>query len=235
MPSGRTHDRITLWSLPIVVGLSLMRTQNSTVTLCVSAGFLFGALMLGPDLDTRSIHYKRWGVLRWIWIPYRGSLRHRSPLSHGPIVGTVVRVLYVLLWGFLLGVGSLAIANELFQLGWTWQDMVGLVSRSLQHHQVVWVAIAIGLEVGALSHYVADWGVSTVKRVRRHYPKEGVRALRRIWNPSPSKKKKSRKKRQSARSLSHSTSSQSTSKDASSASGRGKGRSPSARHQSKSR
>ncbi|MEB3213079.1 MAG: metal-binding protein [Leptolyngbyaceae bacterium] len=215
MPSGYTHDRITLWSLPLVATLSFIRTRNSTLTLLLLAGFLFGALMLGPDLDTRSIHFKRWGPLRWIWIPYRGSLRHRSPLSHWPLVGTVVRVVYVLAWAFILCVGSLALINEVFQMGWTWNDISSLIGRSLHTHQSAWIAVGIGLEVGALSHYLADWGVSTSKRVRRHYPKEGLWALRRILNPSPKKpstKKPSRRKRTKGRSPSTSPST-SSSKD----------------------
>lgn len=198
MPSGRTHDRVTLWSLPVVAVLSLLRTRSSSFTLLLLAGFLFGALMLGPDLDTRSIHYKRWGVLRWIWIPYRGSMRHRSPLSHWPIVGTVLRVIYVLIWAFLLCLGSMALVNEVFQIGWTWNDIATIIGRSLHTHQSGWVAVGIGLEAGALSHYLADWGVSTSKRVRRHYPTEGIWALRRILNPTP--KKRTTRKRQKRRS-----------------------------------
>jgi uncharacterized metal-binding protein len=177
--------------------LSLIRTRDSALTLVLLAGFLFGALMLGPDLDTRSIHFKRWGPLRWIWIPYRGSLKHRSPLSHWPLVGTVVRVIYVLAWAFVLGVGCMALANELFQIGWTWTEMATIIGRSLHAHRSAWIAVGIGLEVGALSHYLADWGLSTSKRVRRHYPKEGMWAFRRILNPTPksSSRRNSRKRR----------------------------------------
>lgn len=205
MPSGYTHDRITLWSLPVVAALSFIRTRDSTLTLLLLSGFLFGALMLGPDLDTRSIHFKRWGLLRWIWIPYRGSLRHRSPLSHWPLVGTVVRVVYVLVWTFLLCLGSMALVNEVFQIGWTWADIATIIGRSLREHRAAWIVIGIGLEVGALSHYLADWGVSTSKRVRRHYPKEGIWALRRILNPTP--KKSSRNTRTKRRSPTPSSSS----------------------------
>ncbi|MGB3494394.1 MAG: metal-binding protein [Elainellaceae cyanobacterium] len=194
MPSGKTHDRITLWSLPLVAGLTLVRTRSSSLTLVVLAGYLFGALMLGPDLDTRSIHYKRWGVLRWIWIPYRGSLKHRSILSHGPFVGTLLRVIYVLAWGFVLGMGAIAIANDLLQWGWTWNDISTFLVTFIEQNPISWVALLIGLELGAFSHYLADWGVSSYKRVRKHYPKEGLRALRLIAG-TPTRKRKSRKKK----------------------------------------
>lgn len=194
MPSGRTHDRLTLWSLPVVAVVSLMRTRNSSLTLILLAGYLFAALMLGPDLDTRSIHYKRWGLLRWIWIPYRGSLKHRSMFSHGPIVGTVIRVIYVLVWGFLLGVGAVAFANEVFHWGWTWNDIGNWLTQSIGSHVSSWAALLVGLELGALSHYVIDWGVSACRRVRKHYPKEGLRALRFLLAPASSKRKRKRKR-----------------------------------------
>lgn len=194
MPSGRTHDRITLWSLPVVAGVSLLRTRSSSLTLVILAGYLFGALMLGPDLDTRSIHYKRWGLLRWIWIPYRGSLKHRSILSHGPFVGTLLRVIYVLAWGFLLGMGAIALANEVFRWDWTWNTIATLLFQWIEQNPAHWIVLLIGLELGALSHYLADWGVSSYKRVRKNYPKEGIRALR-LLAGTPTRKRKNRKKK----------------------------------------
>ena len=116
MPSGRTHDRITLWLLPWVVGLSLLITRRAELTLLMAGGFLFSGLMFGPDLDIYSIQYQRWGVLRLIWWPYRSLLRHRSWLSHGPIVGTTLRIVYflaflVLMGGIILGIVQLIWGN----------------------------------------------------------------------------------------------------------------------------
>lgn len=167
MPSGRTHDRITLWSLPLVTGLGLALTRSASLTLCLTAGFLFGGLMLGPDLDIHSIHYKRWGWLRWIWLPYRGSMKHRSPLSHAPIVGTTVRVLYLGAWIGFAGLAGLTIANEMGQFGWTWAEIGSRLGRSVQTYQVQWLMVGVGLEVGAFSHYITDWSVSTYKQVKR--------------------------------------------------------------------
>lgn len=164
MPSGKTHDRITLWSLPLVVAFAWAITRNSTLVLLTCGGFLFGGLMLGPDLDIHSVHFKRWGWFRWIWIPYRGSMRHRSPLSHAPIVGTVLRVVYLVVWLGIIGFVGLAAVNEMGQLGLTWADIRGLLNRSIQDHKSEWLTFALGLELGALSHYVADWSVSRYKR-----------------------------------------------------------------------
>jgi len=95
MPSGRTHDRITLWTLPLVSGIAYFLTQSGKLALILAGGFLFSGLMFGPDLDIHSVQYKRWGWLRWIWIPYRSAIRHRSHFSHGLIIGTFLRWVYL--------------------------------------------------------------------------------------------------------------------------------------------
>ncbi|KAM3112315.1 metal-binding protein [Phormidesmis sp. 146-33] len=174
MPSGRTHDSITLWSLPIVAGAAFVQTQSGNLTLILSGCFLFSGLMFGPDLDIYSQQYKRWGVLRWIWLPYRKSVRHRSVLSHGLIIGTGLRILYLSAWIALLVsilILGAAIAHSLDR----WQSIaqqrfvVSLESivRSLQQHPREWIAAAIGLELGSLSHSLSDWVGSRYKQLKR--------------------------------------------------------------------
>jgi len=186
MPSGRTHDSITLWSLPLVAGLTFERTQSSGMALLISGGFLFGGLMFGPDLDVHSRQYRRWGLLRWIWLPYRRSMRHRSFWSHGPVVGTLVRLLYLLAWLVFFGLGAIALsALVYYAIGSAdrWQVMVQQLSiigaegveRSLQQYANELLAIVIGLELGALSHSLSDWCGSRLKRLTRHRPKRGMR------------------------------------------------------------
>jgi uncharacterized metal-binding protein len=172
MPSGRTHDRITLWLLPVVAVCTFVLTHHSLPTLLICAGYLFGGLMLGPDLDIYSVHYKRWGWLRWIWLPYRGSLKHRSPWSHAPVTGTTVRVLYLLAWLGLFSFVGVAIANELWQLGWTWDQIGSVMSQTLWQHRSAAIAFVVGLELGAFSHYTADWLVSGWKRQRKKKKKK---------------------------------------------------------------
>jgi uncharacterized metal-binding protein len=176
MPSGRTHDSITLWSLPLLAGLTFARTQSSSLTLFVSGSYLFSGLMFGPDLDVYSHQYKRWGLLRWIWLPYRRSMRHRSFWSHGPIVGTVVRVVYLFLWVGLLGTGGIVVGaigvqllsktNDWFVLAqqW-WSSSLSFLARSPQQYPSETIAIAIGLELGAMSHALSDWTLSTYRRM----------------------------------------------------------------------
>lgn len=197
MPAGRIHDRITLWSLPLVAGLTLFVTRSSRLTLIVSASFLLAGLMLGPDLDIHSRQFQRWGILRWIWLPYQKTVRHRSLLSHGLIVGTVVRVLYLAAWlGLMLGVGT-AIAS-LWQLEINWQPVFQTIRSSVQQYPREWVALWVGLELGAFSHLYSDWLVSGYKRQFKRWQKSAQpypwlnSMLSRI---DPNRKKKARRRR----------------------------------------
>lgn len=173
MPSGRTHDRITLWALPFVTGVTFWQTNSGNLTLLVVGGFLFGGLMFGPDLDIYSRHYQRWGFLRYIWLPYQKSLRHRSFLSHGPVIGTTLRVLYL---GSLIAIAAifpLFVVQKLWNVEFNWQTASGTVTSTLTHYSIEFIALLIGLELGAMSHSLSDWGGSAYKR----FQKQGVRGL----------------------------------------------------------
>lgn len=184
MPSGRTHDRITLWSLPVLAGLTFGQTRNSNLTLLVSGGFLFSGLMFGPDLDIRSRQFLRWGYLRWIWLPYQTTLRHRSLFSHGPIIGTIVRIVYLSTWIGTLSMLVLIIMQNLGQITWGWPEISQMIVQSIGLYHKEWFALLIGLELGAMSHSLSDWGGSTYKRV-----------LRNGWQSLLPKKKKKPKRR----------------------------------------
>jgi uncharacterized metal-binding protein len=175
MPSGRTHDSITLWSLPIVAAATFGLTQSGNLTLLVSGGFLFSGLMFGPDLDIYSQQYKRWGILRWIWLPYRRSLKHRSIFSHGAIIGTIGRIFYLTLWIALFTIVAVitsAIAQQLLGITAQWQTTAQSAIATtfqqtiqlIQRAPIECFALAIGLELGAMSHSLSDWIGSTIKR-----------------------------------------------------------------------
>jgi uncharacterized metal-binding protein len=190
MPSGRTHDRITLWSLPVVAGVTFVNTQSGNLTLLVSGGFLFSGLMFGPDLDIYSRQFQRWGWLRILWIPYQKRLRHRSFLSHGFVIGTTLRILYLASWLALVAIFACGIAQIFWGTGWQWQYLVQEVQRSLFQHPAEWLAVYIGLELGAMSHSASDWGSSTYKRFKNRQIKGKKIAARK-----PIPKTRQRKKR----------------------------------------
>jgi len=95
MPSGKIHDKIAFYSIiPAFLGCKYLFGLNiaeSSIVICAS---IFSQLMFGPDLDVKSLQYKRWGILKWIWLPYKMIFAHRSSASHGIIVGPILRCLY---------------------------------------------------------------------------------------------------------------------------------------------
>ncbi|WP_017294727.1 metal-binding protein [Geminocystis herdmanii] len=157
MPSGKTHDRITWYSLPLVIILFAIITRQLDLTLLASIGFIFSGLMFGPDLDIYSVQFQRWGVLRFIWLPYQKKLKHRSIISHGFIIGTIVRILYLSLILFILAIFFVAIAQLILGFSWHWQKFIvyGITIVKNQYWQEV-LSLFIGLELGAMSHYLAD-------------------------------------------------------------------------------
>lgn len=167
MPSGKTHDRITIWCVPWIVLFAATLTQHWGYTFLLVSGFLFGGLMFGPDLDVRSIQSKRWGWLSWIWHPYRTSLRHRSWLSHGFLAGTLMRLAYLCLWILLGTLLVLEFTNTSGRTHITWGELGQSISYTFLQYWRVWLAIAIGIEIGAMSHSISDWLVSDWKRRRR--------------------------------------------------------------------
>jgi uncharacterized metal-binding protein len=88
MPSGRTHDAITLILAAPTFALTYAATVNLPMSIAVAVSFIFGGFMFGPDLDTLSNQYARWGIFRLLWFPYRSVFKHRSRWSHGLIFGT---------------------------------------------------------------------------------------------------------------------------------------------------
>lgn len=135
MPSGRTHDIITAATTPIV-GVVTWQIADLKTGLILMFAYLFASLMFNGDLDTESRPIKRWWIFKWIWYPYKEMIPHRSIWSHGVIVGTLVRILYlaplgVLIWGFF--------GFQPFDVNW---------------YRVL--LVLIGLELGNTVHTVSD-------------------------------------------------------------------------------
>ncbi len=168
MPSGRTHDEITLWSLPLVAGGTYAQTRSSSLTLIVAGGFLFSGLMFGPDLDIYSQQFQRWGWLRWIWLPYQQSLHHRSFLSHGPVVGTALRILYLGIWIGAIAFGVVLVGDFLGLFTWNPSMASAAIARTLKQYPLEGIALFLGLELGAMSHSLSDWIGSAYKRFKKY-------------------------------------------------------------------
>jgi uncharacterized metal-binding protein len=176
---------VTLWSLPFIAGGTIFTTARADLAFWVSGGFLVSGLIFGPDLDLYSFHYKRWGKLRWLWKPYQKAIKHRSIWSHGPIIGTVGRIVYLGLWLGLASILYLGIAQWAGVKTYTGQQLISMVRHSIESNLPVYLATFCGLELGAMSHYSSDWVVSTFKRS----------PLRNLFNQNPKLKSISRQKK----------------------------------------
>lgn len=172
MPSGKIHDAITLGLAVPAFGAAYLVTDRLFVSLTCCAAFMFGGLMFGPDLDTVSRPYSRWGPFRAVWLPYRYFFPHRSRFSHGLLFGALVRVVY-----FLGSVTLLfLIAGYLFQTfrGRSLpgiEDIVGFwrpVGETTRKNfgEYVFVTIFAGLWAGAASHTLTDMAGSFIKTGR---------------------------------------------------------------------
>ena len=97
--------------------------------------------MFNGDLDLESDPYNRWGYLKFIWKPYQKVFKHRSFFTHGPILGTMIRLLWI-----ALILSPLLLTIDL--------NMLYLMTYEIKE---ILILILIGLELGSLSHSIADW------------------------------------------------------------------------------
>ncbi len=170
MPSGKTYDAITFILAAPTFLVAWGLTGNVALSVLATAAMMFGGFMFGPDLDIQSRQYTRWGVFRFLWLPYRMMFRHRSRWSHGIIFGTLIRVVYfamvlalvvlgaVYLRATLVG-GALPGVNEIAEAG---RAIEGGVRHNLGQH-AVWAGLA-GLWWGAASHTLTDVAWSVLRK-----------------------------------------------------------------------
>lgn len=137
MASGKMHDRSILFtsSAVILIGVSYAGLELGAVA---GASYFLGGWLLSPDLDLKSRPWKRWGLLRILWLPYQ-QIPHRHWLSHGVIVGSLGRLLYV--------------AALLIPL---WVLFPGLSQIEWEITLEKAIALFIGLELSALNHLLLD-------------------------------------------------------------------------------
>lgn len=125
--------------------------------------------MFGPDLDTLSKQYTRWGVFRLLWYPYQAFFKHRSRWSHGLVFGTFLRVVYFMgvltLLSFLISYIFMSVSGgdlpSLFEFAKTWQGIGDFVRANFG--QYAFLAVFSGLWLGAASHTLTDMAGSFIK------------------------------------------------------------------------
>jgi uncharacterized metal-binding protein len=173
MPSGKTHDAITLVLAAPAFAATYMFSRGLAASVLVTAAFIFGGLMFGPDLDTVSRQYSRWFFMRPLWFPYRLCFKHRSRFSHGLIFGALFRVIYfmgiVSLTLFSIAVVYATYAGgrfpQLSDISRAWQPVGEFTRASFGEHFLLFCFI--GLWFGAASHTFTDIAGTFIKSGKR--------------------------------------------------------------------
>ncbi len=161
MPSGKVHDRLTVATATLSLPLWLIVSPQHDLV-AYTAGvtsYLFSGFWLSGDLDTNSVSYKRWGIFKFIWLPYRLLVPHRSCISHGIIVGPILRVVYFAAAAWIVARVACVLINQYFLV----EDKTGILQHTrlslwtwVAGHPAVTIAALVGLILGGLTHTVAD-------------------------------------------------------------------------------
>ena len=136
MPDGKTHDKITIRFLPILIIILFLLSLPLSPIIILSIGYLVGSYMFNGDLDIHSRPYRRWGPLRFIWKPYQNTFSHRSIFTHGLIIGTIIRLIYLLTIPIIL--------------------MIFIGSSVSIFLNPIMFLFYIGLEIGSAVHTISD-------------------------------------------------------------------------------
>jgi uncharacterized metal-binding protein len=162
MSDGRTHTRATLIATGVVgvagtaaVVAGYLGPADATA---IALGCLAGTV-LTPDLDVDggciAFHNMRWAfgyvvgaIWRTIWWPYAVLVRHRSFISHFPVIGTLGRVAYL--------VGLATVLHLLFDVPLDRYLGSGMLRVSI-----------VGLMISDAIHGIMDVVSTETKRRRR--------------------------------------------------------------------
>ncbi|HLK55498.1 MAG TPA: metal-binding protein [Chthonomonadaceae bacterium] len=171
MPGARTHDLITVVTAAgaNVAYFTLTPHADPTLAALFTVPYLFAGYACAGDLDLDSKEYRRWGPLRFLWWPYRVIVPHRSWVSHGLILGGVIRVLYLAVICTLLFWGGLWLVSRfgphLDPDAMTWNAWTLLLHFGQGHPP--WVIAALGgFILAGTAHSLAD-AIST--SLKRHF------------------------------------------------------------------
>ena len=170
MPSGKTHDTITFMLAAPTFVAAWAVSGSLGLAAIVTCAMLFGGLMFGPDLDIQSRQYTRWGVFRFLWLPYRMLFRHRSRWSHGLLFGTLIRVIYfglviALLVAAAVYLRAMLVSGappSLAEIIKAWQAIETGITQTVGKHAAL--AVFAGLWWGAASHTLTDVAWSMLRK-----------------------------------------------------------------------
>lgn len=148
MPKGVVHNNYWKQFLIIAILISII---VCLVDIISGISFLIGYLLgrfITPDLDLANVTEPEWKLMQTFgcfgaaivgyWLPYGHLLKHRSFLSHFPMVSTAIRIVYGFWWVVIM------------------LDYVGLLRNNLLLISQIALGIWAGLSVADTIHWTLD-------------------------------------------------------------------------------
>lgn len=167
MASGKTHDKITLIFSPLVFITFLLFdinffSKNETILLTIISliFYIFGGFMFSGDLDIKSNEFKRWGKLRFIWVPYQRFFKHRSIFSHGFILGPLIRILY--LYSMFIIIFSLLYSFSFINI--SPPNIIKENIKFILNNDKIFLNIFLALFIGSGLHTITDIITTSFKK-----------------------------------------------------------------------
>ena len=137
MPDYNTH-RVFNYLVFLVISVLLFKLQvvitDMKLFLALGIGFYIGTDFITPDLDIESTAIKRWGRLKFIWLPYKWLFKHGQS-SHNILYGAIVRVVYFSI--IILGVYYLLFRSlppeTMFSSVYVFIFLIGIITANALH------------------------------------------------------------------------------------------------------
>ncbi|NBU62966.1 MAG: metal-binding protein [Chloroflexia bacterium] len=176
MPNTPTHDFLTVATSLIMTPAiySILRTaevDQSAAVVVTTVIFLahnISGLLFSPDLDLDSRIHKRWGILLFIWKPYKWCIPHRHFWSHGLVIPPIMRLGYFFGMVIML-IFATEVTAQIF--GFPLPNYHQSVAKSIIDwfivNPIITLSIAFGFVTGGAVHSIADWVVTGGKYVLR--------------------------------------------------------------------
>ncbi len=176
MPNTPTHDFLTVASSVVMTPalFSMMRVsevaQPSAVIVAsvVCVAHNVSGLLFSPDLDLDSRIHQRWGILLFIWKPYKWVIPHRHFWSHGLVLPPILRLVYF----FMMMLGLLFVIESMVRYTGlplpTWHATIAKQCMDwFVAHPIITLSMVVGFITGGAVHSIADWIVTGGKKLLR--------------------------------------------------------------------
>jgi uncharacterized metal-binding protein len=147
--------------------LILAPDHSIATAFTLTAAHLVSGLMFSCDLDIDSHEYKRWGPLRVLWWPYKEAVPHRSWISHGLIVGPLLRLAYFGVIAYVITWLALHMLGQ--QL--VWREVAVIGAQRLRENSGQAYAFLVGFVLGGAAHSIPDWVTTGAKRTWTQWSK----------------------------------------------------------------